>query len=71
LFGNSLQGGIIGNNPLLPASATVNDNIPMQFDFRALYASLLEKWLGVDPAVTASVLLKDYSLLPLIHPVVG
>jgi uncharacterized protein (DUF1501 family) len=67
LFGNSLQSGIIGNNPLLPANATVNDNIPMQYDFRALYASLLEKWFSVDPAVTASVLLKNYPLLPLIQ----
>lgn len=67
LFGRSVQGGIIGNNPLLPANATVSDNIPMQYDFRALYASLLEKWLDVDPAVTASVLLKEYSLVPLIQ----
>lgn len=68
LFGKRVQPGIIGNNPLLPINATVNDNIPMQYDFRVLYASLLEKWLDVDGAVTASVLLKDYPLLPLIQP---
>ena len=66
LFGNNLQPGIIGNNPSLPANATVNDNIPMQYDFRALYASLLEKWFYADPAITGSVLLKNYSTLPLI-----
>jgi len=67
LFGSGLQPGIIGSNPLLPANATVNDNIAMQYDFRALYASLLEKWFSVDKEVTASVLLKDYPLLPIIQ----
>jgi uncharacterized protein (DUF1501 family) len=67
LFGGGLQPGIIGSNPLLPANATVNDNIAMQYDFRALYASLLEKWFSVDKEVTASVLLKDYPLLPIIQ----
>ncbi|HEX9513115.1 MAG TPA: DUF1501 domain-containing protein [Puia sp.] len=67
LFGSGLQPGIIGSNPILPANATVNDNIAMQYDFRALYASLLEKWLGVDRAATASVLLKEYPLLPIIQ----
>ena len=67
LFGSSLQPGIIGNNPLLPATATVNDNIAMQYDFRTLYASLLEKWFGVETTMTTSVLLKDYPLLPIIQ----
>jgi uncharacterized protein (DUF1501 family) len=67
LFGSGLQPGIIGNNPLLPATATVNDNIAMQYDFRALYASLLEKWFGVETTVATSVLMKDYPLLPIIQ----
>src|SRR5258708_15086622 len=67
LFGSGLQPGIIGSNPILPANATVNDNIAMQYDFRALYASLLEKWLGLDRAPPASALLNAYPLFPIIH----
>ena len=67
LFGSGLQPGIIGSNPILPVNATVNDNIAMQYDFRALYASLLQKWFDVDTKTTASVLLKDYPLLPIIQ----
>jgi uncharacterized protein (DUF1501 family) len=44
LFGNKIAGGMLGNNPTIPASASVNDNVPMQYDFRSVYATLLEKW---------------------------
>jgi uncharacterized protein (DUF1501 family) len=66
VFGESVQPGIIGTNPILPATATVNDNIAMQYDFRAIYASLLESWFGTDPAAMDAVLLKGYSSLPLV-----
>jgi uncharacterized protein (DUF1501 family) len=67
VFGEGVQSGIIGNNPVLPAAATVNDNIVMQYDFRAIYATLLEKWFRTDPAATDTVLLKGYPSLPLIQ----
>ena len=66
LFGEGIEPGILGNNPILPANATVNDNIAMQYDFRAIYATLLQHWLEVDANASASVLLRNYPLLPLI-----
>jgi uncharacterized protein (DUF1501 family) len=66
LFGKNVQGGILGNSPDLPTSATPNDNIPMQYDFRSLYATLLEKWFGVEPSDLHGLLLKDYQSLPII-----
>jgi uncharacterized protein (DUF1501 family) len=45
VFGNKVTGGdVLGANPTIPANATVNDNIPMQYDFRSVYSTLLEKW---------------------------
>jgi len=44
VFGKPVQGGILGDNPAIPATVTVNDNIPMQYDFRSVYSTLLEKW---------------------------
>jgi uncharacterized protein (DUF1501 family) len=66
IFGNSVQAGIIGNNPILPANASVNDNIAMQYDFRAIYAGLLENWFGVDTTVTETVLMKNYAAVPFV-----
>lgn len=66
LFGNKVKGGILGTNPTLPATATVKDNIPMQYDFRSVYASILEKWFGADAQTTAAILLSNYQSLPIL-----
>lgn len=51
LFGSKIDGGVLGNNPTIPTSATVNDNVPMQYDFRSIYATLLEKWFCIPKDV--------------------
>ncbi|MBA2761564.1 MAG: DUF1501 domain-containing protein, partial [Segetibacter sp.] len=47
VFGKNVLPGVIGNTPVIPTSASVNDNIPFQYDFRSVYATLLENWLCV------------------------
>ncbi len=66
VFGKNVQGGLFGQNPVWPAKLTVNDNIAMQYDFRAVYGTLLEKWFGMDESATQAVLLKKYPSIPLI-----
>ncbi len=70
VFGGKVKGAVLGQNPTIPASATVNDNIPMQFDFRNVYASLLKDWFGVEQteldAVLKTPMFKLYQFLPLI-----
>jgi len=48
VFGKPVQGGVLGDNPSIPANVTVNDNVPMQYDFRSIYSTLLEKWFCLD-----------------------
>lgn len=67
VFGKDVQGGIVGTNPVWPDKLTVNDNIAMQVDFRAVYNSLLEKWFQADPSEVESILLNNYPALPLIR----
>jgi hypothetical protein len=55
LFGSSVDAGMLGVNPTIPTAATVNDNIPMQYDFRSVYSTLLEKWFCLDPNIVASL----------------
>lgn len=66
LFGEYVNPGIVGNNPVIPANANVNDNVPMQYDFRSVYASVLEKWFCVDNTTLQTVMLKNFQSLPLI-----
>jgi uncharacterized protein (DUF1501 family) len=61
IFGGKLQPGIIGHNPIWPGQLTVNDNLAMQYDFRAIYSTLLEKWFLADQATAESVLFKPYA----------
>ena len=55
LFGSGIDAGMLGVNPSIPANASVNDNVPMQYDFRSIYATLLEKWFCLDKSVVDSL----------------
>lgn len=48
--------GMIGTSPVLPTNATVNDQIPMQFDYRQIYSTVLQDWLCMDEQDTQQVL---------------
>jgi len=67
LFGTPVSPRIFGSNPEISPTATSRDNLAMQHDFRAVYASLLKDWLGASSTEAESVLLKnDLATLPLI-----
>lgn len=66
LFGEYVAGGILGNNPAIPANANVNDNVPMQYDFRSVYASILSNWFCVDNTTLQTVMLKNFQSLPIV-----
>lgn len=68
IFGKRVSHTIIGSNPGLPANPTVNDNIPTQFDFRSVYASILKQWFGVSDTELNNVLLNNFQTLPIIPP---
>ncbi len=55
LFGTSIEAGMLGVNPTIPVNANVNDNIPMQYDFRSIYSTILEKWFCLDKTVVDSL----------------
>jgi uncharacterized protein (DUF1501 family) len=48
VFGKNVKPGMVGNNPVIPGSVSVNDNIPFQYDFRSVYASVLKQWFCVN-----------------------
>ena len=67
LFGKNVVPAVLGNNPTIPANVTVNDNIPMQYDFRSVYASLLENWLCVKNADLQQIMLKNFQSLNIVN----
>lgn len=67
VWGAGVTGGLLGTNPVIPAVVTVKDNIPMQYDYRSVYSSILQDWLGLSSADVKTVLLKDFPALPLVN----
>lgn len=65
-FGSQVQSGIIGTNPTIKSTVTGGDNLPMQYDFKSVYASILEQWFCLDPTALKEILFKDYQSLPII-----
>jgi uncharacterized protein (DUF1501 family) len=59
VFGNAVKTQIIGKNPDLKAlSGSVgNYNVPLQNDFRQVYAAVLQDWMGASPASVKAILL--------------
>jgi uncharacterized protein (DUF1501 family) len=66
LFGDSVKQGILGKNPAIPANTQAVDNVPMQYDFRSVYSTILRDWFCLPPQQVDNVLLKNYQYLPVI-----
>ena len=48
VIGNSVKGGFYGEYPSLDPGEQVEGDMRFNNDFRGLYATLLERWMGVD-----------------------
>lgn len=64
-FGSSVNPVIIGTNPVLPDNANSNDQVPMQYDFRSVYYSVLQEWFEMTENQLQAVLPGAYTSLPI------
>jgi hypothetical protein len=65
VFGKNVRSGVVGVNPAIPTAASVNDNIPFQYDFRSIYASILNQWFCVNTTDLQTILYKSFQNIPL------
>ncbi len=66
LMGKYVNKGVLGVSPQIPADINVVDNIPFQYDFRSVYASVLERWFCVKQPALDRIMLRNYQSLPII-----
>ena len=64
-FGGALNAGVYGTSPNIPLNATVSDQVPMQHDFRQLYATVMQDWLCLTEAESQTVLGSSFTKLPI------
>ena len=66
LFGKHVKKGVLGTSPNIPSDIDVVNNVPFQYDFRSVYASVLERWFCVKQPLLNQLLLQNYQSLPVI-----
>ncbi len=67
VFGDMVNGGTTGKAPEILAGVKVGDNLQMQYDFRSVYASIMQDWFCMNSADMEKVLLKNYQPMGLIQ----
>lgn len=66
VFGSCIRQGIYGQNPEIKADAAAQEGVPMQYDFRSVYASMLIDWFGAREEDVRNVLFDDFQKIPFI-----
>ncbi len=61
VIGNGISGGILGNHPVFTNTTSYyyNQN-QRRFDYRQIFASLMQDWLGADSGLIANTELQDF-----------
>lgn len=61
IIGNNLSGGIMGDHPLFTNTTSYYySQAQRKFDYRQIFASLLQDWLGADSGLISSTELQDF-----------
>lgn len=66
LFGSCVSGGITGDNVEVNDQVDTTEGVPMQYDFRNVYGSVLMDWFGVAREAVGELLLDDFSYVPVL-----
>ncbi len=67
LFGSKVSSSVIGQNPVIDAASTSKSNLPMQYDFRSVYASILQDWFCVPQPDLDAIMLNNYQQIPILQ----
>ena len=69
-FGAGVNGGVTGTSPVLPATSNGSTQVPLQYDFRQLYASVMQDWLCMTATESQTVLNGNYTTVPIFNTAV-
>lgn len=68
LFGKGIKAGVNGTNVNLSNLTGDNQLQGMQFDYRQVFTTLLQDWLGASNDVLTATMFEGYDKLPLVDP---
>lgn len=67
IFGTCLNPGVIGTSPELPDNPDIQTGVPMQFDFRNVFGSVLMDWFDVEETEVKQIFLDEFDYIPIIR----
>lgn len=67
VFGSCVNAGVIGDNPEISPDVDNQEGVPMQYDFRSVYGSILMDWFGVAESDVQSLLFEEFQHLPILR----
>ena len=68
LFGSCVKNQILGDNPEIDPQVDQNAGVPMQYDFRDVYGSILMDWFNIDEGTIKEVFHQDFQHLDIVSP---
>lgn len=66
-FGDGVNPAILGTSPVLPAVPTASTQVPLQYDFRQLYTSIMQDWFCMSAANANTILGSSYTKIPIFN----
>jgi uncharacterized protein (DUF1501 family) len=69
-FGAGITGGVTGTSPVLPAVSNGGTQVPLQYDFRQLYATVMQKWLCMTAAESQTILNGTFATINIFNSIV-
>lgn len=66
-FGSCVNGAILGDNPEIAADVGKSEGVPMQYDFRDVYGSILMDWFEVPEDKVHDILHEDFQYIPVLR----
>lgn len=65
LFGSCANNQVLGEAYDIDPQVGIEDGVPMQFDFRNVYGTILSHWLGASEADVKNIIFQEFQALPI------
>ena len=64
-FGSCINHQILGNSPTIDPQVGTGAGVPMQYDFRDIYGTVLQDWFGASEADVKNIINPNFTPLPI------
>lgn len=67
IFGNRVNTEVLGQNPEIPKGVRWEDNLASEFDYRSIYATVMDQWLTPEAQKSESILRQQFDQFELLR----